>query len=205
MHLEVLKSEQREIFLKLRRLPEFYLVGGTALALQIKHRIYIDFDLFSKKNIPQNLLVKVRRIFSGLKVKVIVNHSEQLSVRIKGIKVDFVKYKFPLVLKPIIFEGVKIVSIREIAAMKAYTLNQRGTLKDYVDLYFILKERYSTLERIKKIAEKKYESEFNFRLFLEQLIYLEDVKEMDIQYIKEPIGKEEIKNFFQKEVKKIKL
>lgn len=205
MHLEALKSEQKEIFEKLEKFPEFYLVGGTALALQIGHRISVDFDLFSKKDISMTLLPKVKRIFEGSKIRNLINHSEQLSVMINNIKIDFVKYKFPLILKPVEFEGVKILQIPEIAAAKAYTLNRRGTLKDYVDLYFILKEKHSTFEQIKKIAEKKYKEEFNVRLFLEQLVYLDDVKKMDIQFLKKTVSKEEIKNFFQNEVKKIKL
>ena len=205
MNLEVLKLPQKEIFLKLRRFPEFYLVGGTALALQISHRISIDFDLFSKKDIPANLLPKAKRVFEGFKIRTIINHSEQLSIRINDTRIDFVKYKFPLILKPVKFEGVKILPIPEIAAAKAYTLNHRGTLKDYLDLYFILKEKHSSLEEIKKIAERKYKSEFNFRLFLEQLVYLEDIKDEDIRFLKKSVSKRDIKDFFQEEVKKIKL
>jgi len=203
MHLEVLKSEQKEIFPKLKNFPDFYLAGGTALALQMNHRISLDFDLFSEKDIPQTLLAKARRVFDKFKVRVIINHSEQLSLRVNETKIDFVKYRFPLILKPIEFKGVKILQIPEIAACKAYVLNQRGTFKDYVDLYFILKERYSNLKEIKKIAEKKYKDEFNFRLFLEQLIYLEDIKETSIQFLKEVISKKEIEKFFQEEIKKL--
>jgi len=205
MHLEVLKSKQKEIFFKLKNFPEFYLTGGTALALQIKHRISVDFDLFCKKDIPKSLLPKVRRVFKEFKVDTIINHSEQLSVRIDGVKIDFVKYKFPLILKPIKFEGVKILPIKEIAASKAYVLNFRGTFKDYVDLYFILKYKYSSLKEIKKIAEKKYKNEFNFRLFLEQLIYLEDIKEGKIEFLGEKVSKPEMQKFFEEEVQKLSI
>ena len=204
MRLEVLKLGQKKIFEKLKYFPEFYLVGGTALALQIGHRASLDFDLFTKKEIPAGLLNKVRKIFKEFKIKTIINHSEQLSVKINKTKVDFVKYNFPLVLDLIKFRGIKILPVAEIAATKAHALNYRGTSKDYIDLYFILKDKHTTLEEIKKIAEKKCGEEFNFRLFLEQLIYLKDIKEEKIQFLRKEVTKNELQKFFEEEIKKIK-
>lgn len=205
MHLEALKLEQKKIFSEIKHFPQFYLVGGTALALQIGHRISIDFDLFSKNNIPYALLKKVRRVFKGMKIEIVVNHSEQLSVIIEKTKIDFVKYNFPLVLKLIEFKDVEILPVAEIATMKAFALNYRGTLKDYIDLYFILKGKYTTLKEIEKIGEKKYKNEFNFRLFLEQMLYLEGIKKEKIEFLKEEVSKEQIKDFFKEEIKKVKL
>lgn len=205
MRLEALKSEQRKIFEKLKYFPEFYLVGGTALALQIGHRISVDFDLFTAKKIPAELLDKVKRIFKEFKIKIIINHSEQLGVKINEIKVDFVKYTFPLVLNLTEFMGVKIAAVAEIAAMKAHVLDRRGTLKDYIDLFFILKDKHSTIEETRKIAEKKYKDEFNFRLFLEQLVYLGDIREEKIQFLKKPVKKADMLEFFKKEIGNIKI
>lgn len=205
MHLEAITSKRRKIFDKLKDFSEYYLAGGTALALQIGHRVSIDFDLFAKENISSNLLRKIRRVFKDNQIKIIVSHSEQLSVKINNTKIDFVKYNFPLVSEPIKFEGLKILSVPEIALTKAFTLSYRGTMKDYVDLYFILKEKYITLKEIKKGAEKKYKDEFNFRLFLEQVVYLEDIQEEEIEFLRDKVAKEEIKTFFEKEIKKTKI
>ena len=144
MRLEALKLGQREVFNKLDKFSDFHLVGGTALALQIGHRISVDFDLFSKEDIPKSLIAKIKRVFKGSKIENILNHSEQLICKIDGIKIDFVKYKFPLILGLNEFKKVKIVKVPEIAAMKAYTLNYRGTYKDYIDLYFILKNKHTS-------------------------------------------------------------
>jgi len=205
MYLEALKSKQREVFKKLSNFSEFYLTGGTALALQIGHRISLDFDLFSEKKLPTTLLRKIRRVFREFKIVVIFKHSEQISVLINGTKVDFVKYKFPPLLKLIKFKGIKMAQVPEIGAMKAYALSYRATFKDYIDLYFILKNKHSTLNRIKEIGEKKYGTDFNFRLFLEQLIYLKDVKEEKIEFLKEKVTLSQMEKFFEKEIKKIKL
>jgi len=205
MHLETITSKQKEIFKKLDKFSDFYLAGGTALALQIGHRISVDFDLFSKKDITVQLLNKIKKVFRGSKVEVIRDSSEQLSVLIDNIKLDFVKYPFSLFSELIEYQGINITKIEEIAAMKAYALGRRPILKDYVDLYYILKEKYVTLEEIIKLSQKKYKGEFNPRLFLEQLIYLEDVGDMQIDFLKKAIKKEEIEKFFRNEVKKIKL
>jgi len=205
MQLEPIKSKQRKIFEKLKYFPEFYLAGGTALALQISHRISMDFDLFSPREIPAGLSDKVKRVFKEFKIEIILDHSEQLSIKAGETKIDFVKYNFPVILKLTEFRGVKMLLVPEIATMKALAIGYRGTLKDYIDLYFILKERYTTLKEIKRIAEEKYKNEFNFRLFLEQLIYLEDVKKERIHFLKKKVGRPEIIKFFEKEITKIKI
>ncbi|MGC9031762.1 MAG: nucleotidyl transferase AbiEii/AbiGii toxin family protein [Minisyncoccia bacterium] len=76
MHPEVITSEARKIFDELRNFPQFYLAGGTGLALQLGHRISIDFDLFWEKEIPKDLLPKIRKVFKDSKIEVVVNHSE---------------------------------------------------------------------------------------------------------------------------------
>jgi hypothetical protein len=101
--------------------------------------------------------------------------------------------------------GIKILPTLEIAAMKAYALGRRATLKDYIDLYFVLKGKINSLEEIITFCEKKYSSEFDPRLFLEQLIYLKDVEKIEIQFSKEKISIPEMEKFFEGEVKKINL
>jgi len=204
MHPEAIILRQKRVFDKLKNFPEYYLAGGTALALQIGHRISIDFDFFSKKEIPFQLLPKIRKIFKNSKVEIIINHLEQLTISINGVNLTFVKYSFPLIFKLKEYKGIRLLSVLEIAATKAYVMGRRATLKDYVDLYYILKEKYLTLPKIIEVCQKKYKGEFNLRLFLEQLIYLEDLKEMDIEFIKTPVSKEQMAKFFQEEVKKIK-
>lgn len=205
MHPEAITLKAREIFKKLKNFPEFYLVGGTALALQIGHRISIDFDLFWRNDIPKKLLPKVRRVFKNFKFKVIINHPEQLIVAIDDINISFVRYPFPVVSKLINYQDIKILPVSEIAAMKAYASGRRATFKDYIDLYFVLREKRITLEKIIDICQKKYGDEFEPRLFLEQLLYLEDVEKIEIQFLKKKIRPEEIQKFFEKEIKKLKI
>ena len=65
MHREVLTKRASELFTSLSRVSGFYLAGGTALALQIGHRVSVDFDLFSDTDIKRSLLPALSGVFSG--------------------------------------------------------------------------------------------------------------------------------------------
>ncbi|MDO8619667.1 MAG: nucleotidyl transferase AbiEii/AbiGii toxin family protein [Candidatus Daviesbacteria bacterium] len=205
MRQEALTEKAKEILPALRNFNNFYLAGGTALALQIGHRISVDFDLFSEKEIDKNLFPKVRKIFYGNKIELSVNNPDELTVFIDGLKITFLKYPFPLIFDLVDYEGIGLLNVKEIAATKAYTINRRGSFKDYADLFFIVSKKHATLEEIIEISGKKYDNEFNSRLFLEQLIYLEDIEEAKIEFLKESATKKEIEALFIEEIKRIKI
>ncbi len=205
MHQEALTEKAKEILPALRNFNNFYLAGGTALALQIGHRISVDFDLFSEKEIDKNLFPEVSKIFYGNGITLSVNNSDELTVFIDGLKITFLKYPFPLIFDLVDYEGIGLLSVKEIAATKAYTINRRGSLKDYTDLFFIVSKKHATLEEIIEISGKKYDDEFNARLFLEQLVYFKDIEEAEIEFLKESVTKKEIEAFFAEEIKKIKI
>lgn len=205
MHQEALTEKAEEILPALKNFNNFYLAGGTALALQIGYRISVDFDLFSEKEIDKNLFPKVRKIFYGNEITLSVNNPDELTVFIDGLKITFLKYPFPLIFDLVDYEGIGLLSVKEIAATKAYTINRRGSLKDYADLFFIVSKKHAALEEIIEISGKKYGNEFNPRLFLEQLVYLEDIEEAEIEFLKESVTKKEIEAFFTEEIKKIEM
>ncbi|OHA61294.1 MAG: hypothetical protein A3J30_00960 [Candidatus Wildermuthbacteria bacterium RIFCSPLOWO2_02_FULL_47_9c] len=181
------------------------MVGGTALALQIGHRISVDFDFFSSKSIPSNLLDRLQSIFGAREVEVVLNVSYQLTGRIKGVEVTYFRYSFPPLFPYIVYENIKLLSIPEIAASKAHAIGRRATRKDYMDLYFILKEKHVELQEIVDIAEKKYGEEFDARLFLEQLLYLDDVVLTPITFLKEEPDRASLLLVFEEAIKKVKL
>lgn len=205
MNPEVIPKENRKIFSRLFEFKEFYLAGGTALALQIGHRLSIDFDFFSDEFISKNLLSKLESKFKDLKITQSVNNSDELTVFLDGVKLTFLYYPFALVKDLVEYEGVSLMRVEEIAATKAYTIGRRGTLKDYIDLYFILSQKYSSLNDIINLASKKYGEGFNSRLFLEQLIYLEDIEEEEVVFLAERVNKKKLKGFFEKKIKEIEI
>jgi hypothetical protein len=89
--------------------------------------------------------------------------------------------------------------------VRKFSEGKRMTLKDYVDLYFILKKRIISLREIIKGCEKKYKKEFNGRLFLEQLISVEEAEEVKIEFLGQSVSRKEMQEFFEKEVDKINI
>lgn len=165
MHQEVLTNEAGKLLPQLKFFNEFYLAGGTALALQIGHRISVDFDFFSAKELKKDLLSEIEKFFGG----------------------------------------ANNIKTKEIAAMKAYTIGRRGAFKDYVDLYFILLDNFETMRGIVENAEKKYGDAFNSRLFLEQLVYFEDIKDTDIRFLRERVSVDELRSFFEERAREIRI
>lgn len=205
MHLEALDEKSREIFSRLSYFPTFYLAGGTALALQIGHRKSFDFDLFSQGPIPSTLFDEAKGGFPKSPIALAVNNRDELTVFVDGVKVSFLSYPFPVVLPFIEYKEKKLLAAEEIAATKAYSIGRRGSFKDYVDLYFVLSEAIASLKEIIALAEKKYHSEFNARLFLEQLLYTEDITDTHLVFLKRSVTKDEVQKFFEGEIRKMEL
>jgi hypothetical protein len=131
----------------------------------------------------------------------LINNSGELTVLVDDVKITFLKFPFPTFDPFIIYEQMPLLSVREIAATKAYTIGRRGAYKDYIDLYFILSEQHATLIDIINVAEKKFRFEFNSRLFLEQLVFLDDVEDTDIQFLKPAVTRAELLGFFEANIR----
>lgn len=130
----------------------FNLVGGTSLALQLGHRNSVDIDLFGNAEIDVNAFISKLNSFGD----VIVTQSTKniLLTQINGIKVDFVNYKYPLLTEVLIEENIRMLTTKDISAMKLNAIAGRGSKKDFVDLFFLLEE--FSLKEILSFYEQKY-------------------------------------------------
>lgn len=195
-HKEILNSQQTEILQLISEFRrEYYLVGGTAIALYLGHRRSIDFDMFKfatlnrKKN-----LEKIQS--SGFPLLVTWNVADQMNLVVNGVKITFFQYPFQIEATQTLDGIVRIPSLLDLAAMKAYALGRRSKWKDYVDLYFLTKEKFS----IKEISQRAIEifgELFSDKLFRSQLSFFEDIdytEEVDY-LIANPPSDEEIKAF----------
>lgn len=200
MHYEVLNQNTKKIWDQCAPFcDDFYLAGGTALALQIGHRISVDLDFFSIEPIKKTLFHKIEETIGGT-ISVLVNTKNELTLFIDGVKVTFLHYPFALKEKLVANQIVPIASIRDIASMKAYAMGRRRSLKDYVDLYFIISEKLVTLASIISDANTTYGEAFNDRLFCEQLLSPEDLDEEAIIWLAEPKSKDTMQSFFKQEI-----
>ncbi|MDP3683699.1 MAG: nucleotidyl transferase AbiEii/AbiGii toxin family protein [Ignavibacteria bacterium] len=195
LHKEILTKEQVELLDLVKTFSKnFYLVGGTSIALQLGHRRSIDFDLFTDKALrPKLLLEKIHK--DKVKIqKVFVRTDTELTIIVNFVKLTF--YNFPFNIPPSIkFENyLTMPSLLDLAAMKAFALGGRGKWKDYVDLYCLLSEHFS-LEQVGKRAEELFGESFNERLFREQLIFFKDIDYTeDVVWMQKSFLQEEIKS-----------
>lgn len=174
MYKEILNDKQLELLplmAKFRR--EYYLVGGTAIALHLGHRRSIDFDMFklSAINHKKNL---DRVNESGFPYMVTRRVSEQMNLVVNDVKVTFFQYPFDIEPTEKLESYFRLPSLIQLAAMKAYALGRRSKWKDYVDIFFLLKN-YFTISEISKCATEIFGELYSEKMFRTQMCYFEDV------------------------------
>ncbi|MBI4135418.1 nucleotidyl transferase AbiEii/AbiGii toxin family protein [Candidatus Uhrbacteria bacterium] len=174
MHKEILTAQQRRLLPALAFFKkDFYLVGGTALALYLGHRRSIDFDLFSRKEFSNKKIEKI--LFKETKIRQTVRDEDgEYTIIVNGVQLTFVHYPFNVSATHWFGRVIKMPDILAITAMKAYALGRRAKWKDYVDLYFVMR-KYHGIAIIEKEAEKIFGSMFNAKLFREQVSYFDDI------------------------------
>jgi len=170
-----------ELLKKLMIIPElqdFFLVGGTALALQLGHRISIDIDLFTQKNFDtKKLFLKLNNNFDILDL---TENANTLNFNIifpeksdNIVKIDLIKYSYPLINPILEFDKIRLLSVEDIIPMKLSAIAGRGSKKDFYDIYYLLKSH--SLGRMFELFEIKFPNTNEFQI-LKSLTYFEDAE-----------------------------
>ncbi len=181
-------------------LSDAYLAGGTACALYFGHRYSFDLDFFTNLEFPTKIVVKQLEALEGFNLQRTAKWT--ILGDFPGVKFSYFYYPYPLIGKTLQFENIRIVSVEDIAAMKIAAICDRGTKRDFIDLYFIIKKKFS-LSIILKFYDKKYKKlSNNLYTILKSLRYFVDADQQSVQMIK-TISWEEVKDFFRTEVKKL--
>jgi len=203
--LESLNKNQLLVFKKLSAFKDFgALGGGTALSLQIGHRVSYDFDIFTHEKLKSSLWKKAKEVF-GKNSEKLLNTENQLNLLTpESVYVTFFYDGYKSLFNPIKTGSINLLDLKDIAANKTYTLGKRPKWRDYVDLYFLLKGKYISLEELINLSLKKFSNDFSEKLFLEQLIYWNDVEDYKITFLNKEVPPEKIKEFLEKEVKAFK-
>jgi hypothetical protein len=176
---------------------EFQLVGGTSLALQIGHRESIDIDLFGSGELGE---LEVSELLSSLgKIQVLKKSKNILIYSVDGVKVDIVNYKYPWLNPFISLENLRLADPQDIAAMKLNAISGRGSKKDFIDVFFLLK-KYSLADMI-GFYNRKYSDGSEF-LVLKSLTYFGDADVEDTPKMLIPTDWQEVKIRIIQEVKR---
>ncbi len=181
-------------------LSNFILVGGSALALHIRHRKSEDLDFFTyqKDSFKSSEIIRLVRDLQGE----IVNISdEQIDCFIDGVKVTFFDAKWSF-LRPKQIENFNLASLEQIAIMKTHTLFLRAKYRDYYDLYFLIK-RFG-IRKVYDLSKDVLEG-INFKIFNAALLYIEDIEDESIEHLQptQKLSLEEIRRYFENELKTI--
>lgn len=158
--------------MEMKEVSPFYLVGGTALALQIGHRVSIDLDLFTPEDYDKDMLIQA--LDEEFEFSIVSEENRMLISYVNQIKVDFVKMSYPILFPPLLVEGVRMLDIKDIAPMKLKAITQRGSKKDFFDLYYLLESM--PLERILELFKKKFKQYEVFHV-IKSLGYFEDAEQ----------------------------
>ncbi len=152
----------------------FYLAGGTALALYFGHRFSVDLDWFSEKF---DYTSSFRKQLEKLGKLGVDSESEKtFNGTLNRVKISFFEYPYPLVApKQRYKDNIYLAGIPDIAAMKMEAIGRRGSHKDFIDIYFLL-QHYS-LEELLGFVHKKFANiEYNETHLLKALTYFADAK-----------------------------
>lgn len=174
LHKETVEPATLELIKKLQADPElqgFQMAGGTALALMIGHRISIDIDLFSQNEFDAEALSAHLDKKYGFSLQFI--HRNTLKGFIEDVFVDILTHPYQLVGEIIHEENISLMSKQDIAAMKVNAISGNGTrAKDFVDIYFLLKE--FTIKEIIGFYGTKYAQHNTFHA-LKSLTWFDDI------------------------------
>jgi len=169
---EILSNKTKEVLIKLKQLPmlgQFFLAGGTGLALQLGHRISYDLDFFTEEKFDTSIL----------------------------------GYQYPVLFPFLKYEDIQIADWRDIACMKIDTIASRGAKRDFVDVHFIAGKM--PLSQLLELFSQKYQAiNYNIIHIKKSLVYFEDAEQDPMPKMLKSADWQNIKNYFQKEIKELK-
>jgi hypothetical protein len=176
-------------------LRDFNLVGGTALALQLGHRKSVDIDLFGLVEFDsQEMLNTLNKQFTCTARQTFKN---TLLCEVDRIKTDILRYQYPPIDEVIIEDGIRMLTMKDIAPMKLAALSQRGARKDYFDIYFLL-GHFSLSEMLDFYKQKFNQTEVSH--VVRSLTYFTEAEDSDQPEMIKPVTWKEVKLFISKQV-----
>lgn len=195
MHTQIFNTNQTALLPLVKQFrEEFYLVGGTAIALYLGHRTSIDFDLFKFGPLKHKRIIDT---ITGFEYPYVVTRrvTEQLNAIVNDVKFTFFQYPFEINAAEKLEYIPRLPSLIDLSAMKAYALGRRSKWKDYVDLFFLLKDHY-TISQISERSTNIFGQLFSEKLFRAQISYFGDIDFSEpVDFLGEPVHEDTIKEF----------
>ncbi len=202
MFLDTLPPDARRILSQLGQRPpihSLYLAGGSGAALHLGHWISVDLDFFTRFSYDAESLVQHLQTIALFKIQ--QQSRGSLVGRLDGVRVSFFAYPYPLLKEPLDLEGCRIAHLLDIALMKIIAICQRGTRRDFVDLYFICQQGYDLGQLLHRIPEKYTTVSYPSYSLLRALVYFADADPDPPPHMLTPFEWDQAKRFFETQVK----
>ena len=178
-----------------------YLAGGTALALQLGHRISYDLDFFTQEEFDEQMLLLEIEKISVFQLEKIAWRT--ILGKFKDVKFSIFYYKYPLLYGASKFGMINVTDIRDIAAMKIAAVASRGTKRDFVALYFICKE-IMPLEEAIRLYDKRYQNLATTEVhIMKSLVYFDDADSEEMPKMLKRVEWDDVRKYFESEVRKL--
>ncbi len=178
-----------------------YLAGGTALALRYGHRKSLDLDFFNERGVDSDALIQGLLGLDGLAV--VSEGAGTLHVTLRGVKVSFLAYPYPVLFPFAEFHGVPVADPQDIACMKLTAIASRGTKRDFIDLCEAAR-RLGGLRAVVDSFSKKYSAANYSRLHLfKSLTFFNDAEQDPAPDMLVPVDWTAVKRYFRAEVPKL--
>ena len=158
-----------------------YLAGGTALALQFGHRESYDFDFFTPVKFDENIFVqRLAELFPSFRLE--RKSWGTILGYIGDTRFSLFFYTYPLLFESKEFMGVRIADVRDIAAMKIAAVADRGTKRDFIDLYVMfVKNNILTLAEALELYDKKFGTLAQNKVhIMKSLVYFNDADDDEL-------------------------
>lgn len=181
---------------------QFYLAGGTAVALHLDHRRSYDLDFFiPERDFPSDL---PRRELMHLGELVVLHEGAGTFVgTLDGGQISFFIYPYPLLESTVTFKGVQVAQLPDLAAMKLDAISSRGTKRDFIDLYQICQDVFPLRKVIQHFERKYADVRYSMVHLLKSLKYFEDAESDPMPPMLVPLEWVEVKRFFEGEVRQL--
>lgn len=180
-------------------LRQFVLVGGTALALQIGHRQSNDLDLFTVTDFKTDDIIP--SLLKEYSLRPILQMPQMLICQMDSVKVDFIRFNYPFIRPIITMEGIRMLSIEDIAPMKLDAVTGRGSKKYFFDLYFLL-QRFG-IDQLLSLYQEKYPHQTTFHVVRSLTYFVDAEAEPDPMVTDGSVTWEKVKKSIRKTIRSI--
>lgn len=176
---------------------DFYLAGGSALALHLGHRVSVDLDFFAPRSF--DVVKLVERLSTAGNFGQEQRKPDTLLGTFDQVKVSFFRYPYPMIAKSENMLNTTIASVPDIGAMKLDAIGTRGKKRDFIDLYFICRAGYALEQTLEWYQEKFKKHQVNLAHYIKALTYFEDAEADPMPKMLIRVSWNQVKKFFEQE------